>query len=120
MASEQTQFQPGNAGRPKGSVNKTTLYRAALEATLTEERELQLWEKLIDLAIAGDVSAARVVLEYRYSKPRQELEIQGDFGLQHLEFNVVPMPERAQSVIPQIGIETSNPLEDRNNDHSAR
>ncbi len=84
-------FQVGNSGRPKGSKNKATLHREALAEVLTLEREHELWRSLIALAIDGDVAAARVVLEYRYGKPRQVHEIEGDFGLQALTFNVVPV-----------------------------
>ena len=62
---------------------------------MTEEREVELWGALVKLAIGGDVAAARLVREYRYGKPRQELEIQGDFGLQELTFNVVRVGEES-------------------------
>jgi hypothetical protein len=43
-------FQPGNAGRPKGTRNKTTL---ALEALLDGEAEA-LTRKAIEMALTGD------------------------------------------------------------------
>ncbi len=97
MPSEQTQFKPGNSGRPKGSKNKATRYRAALAEVLTEGCEIELWRALVKLAIAGDVQAARVVLEYRYGKPRQVPEIGTDFGLQSVQFVVMPLREESES-----------------------
>ncbi len=91
MPSEQIQFKPGNSGRPKGSRNKATRYRASLAEALTEEREFELWRALIAVAIDGDVPAARLVMEYRYGKPRQVPEIGTDFGLQSVQFVVMPV-----------------------------
>jgi len=89
MSRAETQFKSGNAGRRKGSRNKATRYRAALDDALTEERELELWRALVSMAIGGDVPAARLIMEYRYGKPRQEIEVQAAYGLQNLVFNVV-------------------------------
>ncbi len=90
MGSEQTQFKSGNGGRPKGSLNKTTQHRAALAKALGEEGEVEVWEVVIKAANDGDVQAARLIMEYLHGKPRQVHELETDFGLQHVTFNVVP------------------------------
>ncbi len=60
-------FQPGNAGKPKGTRNKTTL---ALEALLDGEAEA-ITRKAVEMALTGDGAAMRLVLE-RLLPPRKE------------------------------------------------
>jgi hypothetical protein len=60
-------FQPGNAGKPKGTRNKTTL---ALEALLDGEAEA-LTRKAIEMALTGDGAAMRLVMD-RILPPRKE------------------------------------------------
>jgi Family of unknown function (DUF5681) len=55
-------FQPGNPGRPLGSKNKTT---QALEH-LAEGQAEQVWRKVVDQALAGDVPSQRMFLERVY------------------------------------------------------
>jgi hypothetical protein len=71
-------FQPGNAGRPKGSRNKTTL---ALEALLDGDGEA-LIRKAVGMALAGDTTALRLCLD-RIMPPRKDRHIQ--FALPKLE-----------------------------------
>jgi len=52
-------FQPGNAGRPKGTRNKATL---ALEALLDGEGEA-LTRRAIQMALEGDTTAMRLCLD---------------------------------------------------------
>jgi hypothetical protein len=52
-------FVKGNAGRPKGSRNKTTL---ALEALLDGEGEA-LTRKAVEMALAGDTTALRLCMD---------------------------------------------------------
>ena len=63
-------FQPGKSGnpkgRPKGSRNKSTLL---LEALL-DEQSAEVTRKCVDLALAGDSSALRLVME-RILPPRK-------------------------------------------------
>jgi len=56
-------FQPGNPGRPLGSKNKTT---QALEH-LAEGQAEQVWRKVVDQALAGDVPSQRMFLERVYA-----------------------------------------------------
>jgi hypothetical protein len=52
-------FQPGNPGRPRGSKNKVT---QILEQLVQEQAE-QLVQKAKDLALAGDVSCLKMMLD---------------------------------------------------------
>ncbi len=60
-------FEPGNSGRPKGARNKATL---ALEALLDGEAEA-LTRKAIDMALEGDTTAMRLVMD-RIVPPRKD------------------------------------------------
>jgi hypothetical protein len=64
---EGRRFTAGNSGRPKGARNKTTL---AVEALLDGEAET-ITRKAIEMALAGDTTAMRLVLE-RICPPRKE------------------------------------------------
>jgi hypothetical protein len=59
-------FQPGNAGRPPGSKNKTT---QVLEQ-LAEGQAEQLFQKICEQAMAGCVASQRMVLD-RIWPPRK-------------------------------------------------
>lgn len=52
-------FQKGNPGRPRGARHKSTL---AIEALLEGEGE-KLARKAVDMALAGDPTALRLVME---------------------------------------------------------
>ena len=52
-------FQPGNPGRPPGSRNKTT---QVLEQ-LAEGQAEQIFQKVLEGALAGDVSCQRMLLD---------------------------------------------------------
>jgi len=60
-------FAKGNAGRPKGARNRTTL---AVEALLDGEAR-KLTKKAVALALAGDTTALRLCLE-RLAPPRKD------------------------------------------------
>ena len=64
-------FQPGNtwgaAGRPQGSRNKATI---ALQALLDEEGE-QITRKAVEMALRGDSTAMRLVLERLIPPPKE-------------------------------------------------
>jgi hypothetical protein len=70
-------FQPGKSGnpkgRPKGSRNKSTLL---LEALL-DEQSAEVTRKCVDLALAGDSSALRLIME-RIIPPRKYRTIEID------------------------------------------
>jgi hypothetical protein len=59
-------FQSGNPGRPPGSKNKTT---QVLEQ-LAEGQAEQLLRKVIEQALAGDVTCQRMMLDRLYVPPK--------------------------------------------------
>ena len=71
-------FEQGNPGRPKGSRNRATL---ALEVLLDGEAEA-LTRKAVEMAMGGDTTAMRLVME-RLLPPRRDRPIM--FTLPKLE-----------------------------------
>ena len=71
-------FQPGNAGKPKGTRNRTTL---ALEALLDGEAEA-ITRKAVEMALTGDGAAMRLVMD-RILPPRKERPVM--FAMPKLE-----------------------------------
>jgi hypothetical protein len=59
-------FQSGNPGRPPGSKNKVT---RALEQ-LAEGQAEQVFQKLIEQALAGDVPSQKIFLDRVYPPPK--------------------------------------------------
>ena len=60
------QFLPGNPGKPKGSKNRITLLKAALEEGFRESNEDKIravLDKVVDMALAGDKQAIKMVWE---------------------------------------------------------
>ena len=66
-------FQVGNPGRPQGSRNKATL----LAESLIDQEAEAIARKAIDLALAGDAVALRLVLD-RILPPRRERPVRFD------------------------------------------
>jgi hypothetical protein len=66
-------FKPGNPGRPPGSKNKTT----RILEELAEGQAEELVQKMMELALAGDVSCIRMALERLWS-PRRGQPIKFD------------------------------------------
>lgn len=83
-------FQKGNPGRPKGSKNRTTIYRQALNSVINLKREKAMWAAMLKKAVNGDVSAARLIAEYKHGKPQQAITLDG--ALEH-EHHVIPDDE---------------------------
>jgi hypothetical protein len=63
-------FKPGNPGRPPGSKNKTT----RILEQLADGQAEQLVQKLLQQALAGDVSCLRMALD-RIWPPRQPINV---------------------------------------------
>ena len=59
-------FKPGNPGRPPGSKNKTT----QIVEQLTDGQAEHLIQKVLELALAGDVACLRMMLD-RLWPPRK-------------------------------------------------
>lgn len=87
----------GGPGRPPGSLSKVTKHRALILEAMNDEAELAIWDKMIELASGGDIAAARVCMEYSYGKPKQVHEVEGNIGLQHVEFTVAPMSQDSET-----------------------
>ena len=64
-------FSTGNAGRPGGARNRTTM--AVLE--LLEGQAQALTQRAVELALAGDTAALRLCLE-RVAPPRKDSPVQ--------------------------------------------
>jgi hypothetical protein len=64
-------FTTGNAGRPKGARNRTTM--AVLE--LLEGQAEALTQRAVELALSGDTTALRLCLE-RVAPPRKDNPVQ--------------------------------------------
>lgn len=81
-------FEKGNPGRPKGTRNRTTIYRAALNAVVNVTREKAMWAAMLKKALEGDVSAARLIAEYKHGKPQQAVTLDGT-----VDHHVIPEDE---------------------------
>jgi hypothetical protein len=68
-----TRFKPGNPGKPKGTRHHAT----RLAEALIDGRTKQLVDKAIDMALAGDPTAMRLVLD-RLCPPRRERPVSLD------------------------------------------
>jgi len=77
-------FERGNAGRPKGTRNKTTI---ALEALLEGEGEA-LTRKAVEMALAGDTVALRLCLD-RLMPARKD---------RHIAFALPPLETAADAL----------------------
>jgi hypothetical protein len=74
-------FAPGNrlaAGNPLAK--RMHAHRKALLDSTTPEDVQRVGRRLFDLAVGGDVAAAKVWLEYVVGKPPQALELSGPDG----------------------------------------
>ena len=64
-------FQPGTAAGP-GRAAHTQEHRAAMREAVTPEDVRNILGTLRDLALAGDINAARLVLDRVIGKPREQ------------------------------------------------
>lgn len=81
MPSEDTQFKEGRSGnpmgRPKGSKNKITLQKLMLEEQLrnqSEGRMAEVLDKAFELALSGDRTMLKLLLELHMSKGVADME----------------------------------------------
>ena len=72
------------AGAPKGNQNrrKDKLIEAALRRQLVQdpEKALKIADKMIELAMAGDTTAATYVRDSVDGKPHQSVDVEHDIG----------------------------------------
>ena len=76
------QFVKGWKGGPGNPLNKGVHYlKEAILQAATPEKARELMEKCHELAMAGDMAAARVWFDRAIGKPDQRVELKGD--IQH-------------------------------------
>ena len=67
-------FKNNPNGRPKGSQNKSTLdIREIIDRVVTDKDWDAMWEAMTVKARNGDDRCFKLILEYRYGKPAQEI-----------------------------------------------
>ena len=72
MRNDRGQFTKGNSGRPRGSYNKASNYRRALQEAMDENDILDLIETLKYKAKEEkDLNSIKTLLEYTLGKPTQ-------------------------------------------------
>ena len=95
MPSSDTQFPEGTsgnpAGRPKGSKNKITLLKQMLEVQLREasqSRMPEVLDKAFELALQGDRTMLKLLLELHMSKGIADMEKASE----KVEINITTQP----------------------------
>lgn len=66
-------INPNTIGRPKGSLNKRTLIREALQQTFGDG-ELGFWLAVADMAKNGDMAASAMIADRLYPKLKPQSE----------------------------------------------
>lgn len=89
------------AGRPVGSVNKSTLYIKEILDKSVDFAEIA--RKMYELAIGlggkpPDPVAARLLFEYRFGKPHQSMDITANFNISQTNFTKLSVEELSQLV----------------------
>lgn len=76
-----TKFKPGQGGRPKGVKNKTTVdIKAIIDKNVNWPDRVK---NLVKLADAGNVQAEKMLWEYKFGKPLQEVGTPNDKPIEH-------------------------------------
>lgn len=71
-------FTPGNQfGQGNPAARRMHALRQTVLDSLTEDDVRQVTRKLLELALAGDTTAIRLVLEYAVGRPVQAIELSG-------------------------------------------
>lgn len=86
------------AGRPKGSKNRTTLLKQAIDGQLTEELSKDasdILQKTIELAKEGDTTCIKILMDRLMPIIRSDIgEEKGGVG--KIEINVTSMPKQKE------------------------
>ena len=76
--------QSGNpAGRPKGSKNKMTLIKEAIEADLVDQAQgdaMAVYKKTVDLAKAGDTTCIKILMDRLWPAGRRDEKEKAEKG----------------------------------------
>lgn len=84
MARNSTSFKvgnPGGPGRPRGSQNRTTIYKEALDKAVSSEQLVAICVKLRELALAGDRQCIAMILEHKWGRPTQPVDQMTEFSV---------------------------------------
>jgi hypothetical protein len=85
-----TRWKPGQSGNPKGRPPKreclTSLLKEAMDSPCPQDKQKRTWtevitEKLLTMAVKGDLTAIKLIFEYVVGKPAQMAETPSDVVL---------------------------------------
>ena len=83
MAVSETSWKPGQSGNPKGAPKKDNTLTGALREMADKQA---LGEKLIALAMEGNVAALKYVYDRVDGMPRQHIEMSNEKDEEWLEY----------------------------------
>jgi hypothetical protein len=91
VPSHPNRFQPGNTfGTRKLHTQRASQFRKAFQSAVTDEEMALMAKQMVQIALAGDVAAARFVAEYTMGKPlQQEVEMDASSTPGQLVINLV-------------------------------
>lgn len=81
-----TKFKPGEGGRPKGARNKANQdVKALIDKAVSPEDWKLIFAKFAEKAKAGDEKAGKLLMEYKFGKPSEAVQVTGGDGgpIQH-------------------------------------
>jgi hypothetical protein len=74
--SRDTRWKPGQSGNPKGRPPKGYSISEIIKSMLSEDPDIKkkLGQKIMDLALAGDINAIKTIWSYMDGMPTQKVE----------------------------------------------
>jgi len=78
-----TRWKPGQSGNPKGRPPKRECITSLLKEAMNSPKQKRTWaevinERLLAMAVEGDLSAMKLIFEYVAGKPKQSEEMQSE------------------------------------------
>ncbi len=101
-------FAPGNAGRPKGALDRRTVVGLEVAEALAGAAWDEVEKLLRDDSARVRLEAARLVLEYAHGKPRLAVTVSGETEPRLITVEYVHVPLPAQDV-PRLEAEGEKP-----------
>lgn len=98
-----TRFKPGHTlatGRPKGSKNKATVIKEAIENNMVERVEkdaISILEKTINMAKAGDTTCIKILMDRLWPTSKADQKDKKDMS--KIIINVSTLPEKSSTGI---------------------
>ena len=90
-------------GRPRGSRNKASIEIRQLLATTVDFAAIV--EKLEEKALEGSEQAARILLEFGFGRPRQELELSTRYTsinlISQVSRSLLKSPDEAKEIVEE-------------------